>query len=64
MRNVVSVGHWSPSFYLLSLQFFLVVRSNQEQLYVLIALKNRIEPNKLDELKYSKSHNQMTSYAH
>ena len=40
-KKVVSIGHFSPSFYLQSLQLFLFVRSNQEQLYVLIALKIR-----------------------
>ena len=40
-KKVVSIGHFSPSFYFQSLQFFLFARSNQEQLYVLIALKIR-----------------------
>ena len=44
--------------------FFLFVRSNQEQLYVLIALKIRAEPNELDEQKYLKEFNQTTSCAH
>ena len=55
-KKVVSIGKFSPSFFLQSLQF-----------YVLIALKskkNRTEPNEVDELKYSKSLTQMTSYAH
>ena len=52
-KKVVSIGHLSPSF-CLPLQSFLFVRSNQEQLYVLIALKNRTKSNELDELKYSK----------
>ena len=34
--KVVSIGHFSPSF---GLYFFLLVISNQEQLYLLIALK-------------------------
>ena len=66
-KKVVSIGHFSPSFYLQSLQFFLFIRLNQELLYESIALKirkNRTEPNELDELKYSKSLTQMTSYAH
>ena len=66
-KKVVSIGHFSPSFYLQSLQFFLFIRLNQELLYESIALKirkNRTEPNELDELKYSKSLNQTTSYAH
>ena len=40
-KKVVNIGHFSLSFYIQSLQFFLFVRSNQEQLYVLIALKIR-----------------------
>ena len=40
-KKVVSIGYFSPSFLFLSLQFFLFVRSNQEQLYVLVALKIR-----------------------
>ena len=40
-KKVVSIGQFSPSFYLQSLQIFLFVRSNPEQLYVLIALKIR-----------------------
>ena len=66
-KKVVNIGHFSPSFYLQSLQFFLFIRVNQELLYESIALKirkNRTEPNELDELKYSKSLNQTTSYAH
>ena len=60
-KKVVSVVHSSLGFSLQSLQFYLFVRSNQEQLYV---LKNRTEPNELDELQYSKLLNQTTSYAH
>ena len=66
-KKGVSIGDFSPSLCLQSLQFSLLVRSNQEQLYVIIALKiseNRTEPNELAELKYSKSLNQITSYAH
>ena len=40
-KKVVSIGHFSPSFCLQSLQRFLFVRSNQVQLYVLIVLKIR-----------------------
>ena len=40
-KKGVSISHFSPSFCLQSLQIFLLVRSNQEQLYVLIALKIR-----------------------
>ena len=40
-KKVVSIGHFSPSFYIQSLQISLFVRSNQAQLYVLIALKIR-----------------------
>ena len=40
-KKVLSIGHFSPSFCLQSLQSFLFVRSNQEQFYVLIALKIR-----------------------
>ena len=39
-KKVVRVGHFSPCFYLQSLKFFFI-RSNQKQLYVLIALKIR-----------------------
>ena len=35
--------HWSLFFYLRSLQIFLFIRSNQEQLYMLIALKIRVK---------------------
>ena len=63
-KKVISIGCFSPWFRLQSLQTFLLVRLNQEQLYVLIAPKNRTEPNELDELKYSKSLNQIFSYAH
>ena len=41
-KKVVSIGHFSPSFYLQTLHFFLFVVSNQEQLYVLIAEKIRM----------------------
>ena len=40
-KKVVSIDHFSPSFYLQSLQIFFSIRLNQEQLYVLIALKIR-----------------------
>ena len=40
-KKVVIIGHFSPSFCLQSLQIFLFVRSNQEQLYVLNKLKIR-----------------------
>ena len=67
-KKVVSIGHFSPSFYLQSLQFFLFIRLKQELLYESIALKirkkNRTEPNEVDELRYSKSLIQTTSYAH
>ena len=39
-EKVVSIGHFSPCFYLQSLKFFFV-RSNQKQLYVLTTLKIR-----------------------
>ena len=38
-KKVVSIGYFSPSFRLQSLQFFLVVRLNGKLLYVLNALK-------------------------
>ena len=38
-KKVVSIAPFSTSFGPQSLQIFLLVRSNQEQLYVLIALK-------------------------
>ena len=53
-KKVVSSGHFSPCLYLQSLKSFFFIRSNQKQLYVLIALKIGTEPNELDELKYSK----------
>ena len=60
-REEKSRKHWSFFTKLLSLvtaNLFFSIRSNQEQLYVLIAQKirekNRTEPNELDELKYSK----------
>ena len=40
-KKVISIGHFSPCFRLQSLQIFLFVRLNQEQLYVLNALKIR-----------------------
>ena len=36
------------------IEIFFFIKLNQKQLYVLIALKIRTEPNELDELKYSK----------
>ena len=65
-KKVISISHFSPCFHHLSLQTSLFVRLNQEQLYVLNALKsekNRNEPNELDEQKYKKSITQMTSLA-
>ena len=40
-KKVISIGHFFPCFRFQSLQIFLFVRSNQEQLYVLNALKIR-----------------------
>ena len=40
-KKVVSIGHSPPSFCFQSLQSFLFVKLNQEQLYVLNALKIR-----------------------
>ena len=40
-KKVVSIGQFSPNFCFQSLQIFLFVRSNQEQFYVLSALKIR-----------------------
>ena len=37
-EKVVSIDHFSPNFCLWSLQIFLLVRSNQEHLHVLLAL--------------------------
>ena len=42
-KKVVSIGHFSPSLCLWSLKLFLFIRSNQEQLCILIALKIREE---------------------
>ena len=53
-KKVVNSGQFSPCFHLQSLKSFFFIRSNKKQLYVLIALKIRTEPNELDELKYSK----------
>ena len=67
-KKVISMDHFSPSFHLQSLQIFLFVRSNQKQSYILNALKirkiDKTEQGELDELKYSKSLTQTTSYAH
>ena len=66
-KKVVSINHFSPCFCFQSLQIFSFVRLNEEELSILNALKireNRTEPNELDELKYSKSLNWTTSYAH
>ena len=38
-KKVVSIDHFSPGFCFQLLQIFLFVRSNQGQLYVLMALK-------------------------
>ena len=57
-KKVVSIGHFSPSSCLPSLQIFLFVRSNQEQLLCWLywkSEKDRTEPYELDELKRSKS---------
>ena len=40
-KKVISIGHFSPCFRLQSLQIFVLVRRNQEQLYALNALKIR-----------------------
>ena len=40
-KKVVSIGHFSPCFCFQSPKSFFFVRSNQKQLYVLIALKIR-----------------------
>ena len=40
-KKVVSISHFSKSFYFQLLQIFLFGKSNQKQLYVLIALKIR-----------------------
>ena len=78
-KKVISIDHFSLCFQLQLLRFFLFVRSNQEQLYVLNALKIRekfdlakwarwakilkiTHPD--DQLKYSKTSSQMSSYAH
>ena len=37
-KKVVRIGHFSPRFFFQSLQIFLLVRSNQEHLHVLVAL--------------------------
>ena len=37
-KKVVSIDHFSPSFCFQSLQIFLLVRSNQKHLHVLVAL--------------------------
>ena len=63
-KKVVSIGHFSPSFCFQSLKPFLFVRSNQEQLYVLIALKIREKLNWAKWARWAKSLNQTTSYAH
>ena len=65
-KKVVSIGHFSPNFYLQSMHFFHLsdqIKSNC--MYVcIVGMKNKTEPNELDELKYSKSLNQISSYAH
>ena len=42
-KKVISIGHFSACFRLQSLKFILFFRLNQEQLYVLNALKIREE---------------------
>ena len=66
-KKVVNIGHFSPSFYIQSLQsFYLLDQINKKCVYWLHCKseKNRTEPNELDELKYSKSLNQITSDTH
>ena len=66
-KKVVSIGHFSPSAYLQSLHFFyLLDQINSNCMYRLHwkSEKIMIEPNELDEQRYSKLLNQMTSYAH
>ena len=66
-KKVVSIGHFLPSFYLQSQHFFYLldqIKSNCMYWLHWKSEKNRIEPNELDELQYSKSLNQISSYAH
>ena len=66
-KKVVSIGHFLPKLFSSVTAIFSFVKSDQEQLHVLIALKireNRTDPNELDELKYTKSLSQKTSFAH
>ena len=66
-KKVVSIGHFSPCFYLQSLNFFYLldqIKSNCMYWLHWKSEKNRTEPNELDELKCSKSLNQTISYAH
>ena len=66
-KEVVSIGYFLPSFCLQWLQFFYLldqIKSNCMYWLHWKSEKSRIEPNELDELKCSKSLNQITSYAH
>ena len=66
MKKVLSIGRFSPSVYLQSLHFFLFDQINSNCMYQLHwkSAKNMIEPNELDEQRYSQLLNQKTSYAH
>ena len=66
-KKVISIGHFSPCFRLQSLQIFYLleeIKSDYMHWMHWKSVKNRTEPNELDELKYSKSLTLMTSYAH
>ena len=63
-KKVISIGNFSASFCLQSLQFFFHLLLDQIKSNCIYWLHWKTEPNELDELKYSKSLNQTTSYAH
>ena len=66
-KKVVSIGHFLPSFYFQTLHFFYLLYQIKSNCIYWLHWKSRengTEPSKLDELKYSKSLNQISSYAH
>ena len=66
-KIVVSIGHFPQNSCLQSLSLFYLfglIKSNSMYSLQWNLEKNWTEPNELDQLKYSKSLTQMTSYAH
>ena len=62
-KQVVSIDHFSLSFYLQSLQFFYLLYQIKSSCIYWLHWKSEKNRTELNELKYSKSLNQTTSYA-